>query len=76
MDVFDPKADKNEVLIEYSLDLKSDIKELNFKKYSGIILAVAHKEFENIDFLSFKKNGTVIFDIKGVLNKELVDDRL
>ena len=76
VDVFDPRADKNEVLIEYSLDLKSDIKELNFKKYSGIILAVAHKEFENIDFLSFKKNGTVIFDIKGVLNKELVDDRL
>ncbi|OGU32237.1 MAG: Vi polysaccharide biosynthesis protein VipA/TviB [Ignavibacteria bacterium GWA2_35_9] len=76
VDIFDPWADKGEVLNEYNLDLKNRIEEIDVNKYSGVILAVAHNEFKNLDFLFMRKTGAVIFDVKGVLNKDLVDGRL
>ena len=76
VDIYDPWADKNEVQTEYNLELITDIKKVDINKYSGIILAVAHNEFKNLDFLFMKKSRAVIFDVKGVLNKDLVDDRL
>ena len=76
IDIFDPWADKSEVLNEYKFDLQTDYKEIDVNKYSAVILAVAHNEFKNLDFLFMKKSGAVIFDVKGVLNKDLVDDRL
>jgi UDP-N-acetyl-D-galactosamine dehydrogenase len=74
--VFDPWADKEEVLHEYNLNLITDIKEIDISKYSGVLLAVAHNEFKNMDFLMMKKRGTVVFDVKGILSRDLVDDRL
>ena len=76
VDIFDPWADKNEVLHEYGLSLIDDIKKITISKYSGVILAVAHKDFKNLDYLIMKKNGTVVFDVKGILAKDLVEDRL
>ena len=76
VDVFDPWADKNEVMHEYGLSLTTDLKEIDISKYSGVILAVAHNQFKNMDFLLMKKNGTVVFDVKGMLRRDLVDDRL
>ena len=71
---YDPWADKDEVLNEYKFDLKTDNKEIDFNKYSAVILAVAHNEFKNLDFLFMKKSGAVIFDVKGILSKDLVDE--
>jgi UDP-N-acetyl-D-galactosamine dehydrogenase len=51
------------------------VNELPSEKYSAAILAVAHKEFTNVDIRAIVNNG-VVFDVKGVLNKELVDARL
>ena len=76
VDIYDPWADKSEVLNEYNFDLISDYNNININKYSAVILAVAHNEFKNLDFLFMKKSGAVIFDVKGVLSKDLVDDRL
>ena len=76
VDIFDPWADKNEVLNEYKFDLITNKSDININKYSAVILAVAHNEFKNLDFLFMKKSGAVIFDVKGTLSKDLVDDRL
>ena len=73
VDVYDPWADNIEVKHEYGLDL---ISELDIKKYAGVIVAVGHNEFKDLDFLLMRKNGTVVFDVKGILKRELVDDRL
>jgi UDP-N-acetyl-D-galactosamine dehydrogenase len=51
------------------------VNELPKTQYSGAILAVAHKEFVDLDIRSIANNG-VVFDVKGVLSKELVDARL
>jgi UDP-N-acetyl-D-galactosamine dehydrogenase len=73
VDVYDPWADKIEVKNEYGLDL---ISELDIIKYAGVIVAVGHNEFKDLDFLLMRKNGTVVFDVKGILKRDLIDDRL
>lgn len=59
--VYDPWADKNEVLREYNLNL---IENLNLNNYDAVVLAVAHDEFKNLDFSNL---NAVTFDIKGIL---------
>jgi UDP-N-acetyl-D-galactosamine dehydrogenase len=44
--------------------------------YDVIILAVAHKENLNLDLTRYKHQNTVIYDVKGVLDRKLVDGRL
>ena len=41
-----------------------------------IILAVAHDEFKQLDFGFVRNQPTVLFDVKGVLDKSLVHGRL
>jgi UDP-N-acetyl-D-galactosamine dehydrogenase len=42
----------------------------------AIILAVAHNEFLKIDLKAHKNNRAVIYDVKGILEKEVTDGRL
>ena len=72
VDVYDPWANPEEVMHEYRITM---VNELPSEKYSAAILAVAHKEFADLDIRAIVNNG-VIFDVKGVLNKEMVDARL
>jgi UDP-N-acetyl-D-glucosamine/UDP-N-acetyl-D-galactosamine dehydrogenase len=72
VDVYDPLADSDEVKNEYGITLSNKI-----LKYEAIILAVSHKEFLKIDFKSIKADyNSIIFDIKSVLDRNLVDARL
>jgi UDP-N-acetyl-D-galactosamine dehydrogenase len=72
VDVFDPHADASLVQKEYNIQLQQSP-----TKYDAIILAVAHKEFLQINLNDFK-NGqhTVVFDSKAVLDRKDVDARL
>jgi UDP-N-acetyl-D-galactosamine dehydrogenase len=73
VDVFDPHADKHEVAEEYGLNL---IDAINIK-YDGIILAVSHKEFLQLELASLRSSSaTVIFDTKAFLDRSLIDSRL
>jgi UDP-N-acetyl-D-galactosamine dehydrogenase len=72
VDVYDPWAKPEEVMHEYGITV---VNELPSEKYSAAILAVSHKEFANLDIRAIVGNG-VVFDVKGVLNKEMVDARL
>lgn len=74
VDIYDPWADKNEVKEEYGIQLKDKIE--NGSVYDSIVIAVAHNEFKHFNFLDFKKNNTVIFDTKSVIEREFVDGRL
>ena len=64
LDVYDPWAKKEEVKDEYDINL---IDEVYSKKYDAIVLAVAHKEFKNIDILKLKNEKSVVYDIKNFL---------
>ena len=72
VDVYDPLADPNDVYNSYSIKLNKKI-----TKYDAIILATAHNEFKTIDFKSIKKtNNSIIYDVKGFMNREIVTKRL
>ncbi len=73
VDVYDPWADKEEVKREYNIELLQNTPD--FKEYDSIVLAVAHDEFKELNFGNIPKKS-VVFDIKGVLPRELVDRRL
>ncbi|NLX28036.1 MAG: nucleotide sugar dehydrogenase, partial [Bacteroidales bacterium] len=42
----------------------------------AIILAVAHQAFLSLDLGALKKEETVLYDVKGILDLSLVDGRL
>lgn len=73
IDVFDPYADYDEVYSEYGIKLKNDI---SSNKYSAIIIATAHKEFLALNLNNSLKNNGVIYDVKGILDKNISDGRL
>ena len=74
--VFDPWANPDIVKKEYGINLNSQFSTLNSQLFDACILAVAHNEFLQLDVRSLVKEGGVIYDVKGVLPRDIVDGRL
>jgi UDP-N-acetyl-D-galactosamine dehydrogenase len=73
VDAYDYEANSIEVKQEYGIDLVDEIKE----KYDGVLLAVAHNKFSMIDIQSLKRDSeSVVFDLKGFLDRNQVNSRL
>jgi len=76
VDVYDPWADKEEVKREYGFEL---IDGVDVNKYDGVVLAVAHREFKELEepIRQARENSNlVVYDIKGFFDKNFVDRRL
>ncbi|TDQ09919.1 nucleotide sugar dehydrogenase [Pedobacter metabolipauper] len=74
--IYDPWAKPAEVLHEYKLETSNDFNEIKGQKYDAVILTVSHDEFNEINLSDIKCDNCIIYDVKGFLNKELVDARL
>ena len=72
VDVYDPWANAEEVEKEHGISLVETLGE----DYDAIVLTVAHGEFLGMPFDKLKARDGIIFDIKSVLDKALVDARL
>ena len=72
VEVYDPWASKHEVKEEYNIELLDNLKD----KYDGILLAVSHDEYKSVNLENFKNTNAIIFDIKGIYDKDSVDARL
>lgn len=72
VDVYDPHANPEEVKKAYHITCSK-----HMGTYEAIILAVSHQEFKqlNIDDLKSTQQA-VVFDTKGIWDKQLVDGRL
>lgn len=73
VDVFDPWADKDEVKEEYNMEILTTLKTNTLQSYEGVVLAVGHKKFLE---MNLESNSNIIYDVKGILNKEKVSKRL
>ena len=73
IDIYDPWASPAIAKHEYNIDITNEIPT---DKYDAVILAVSHKEFAELDVMNFCKEKHVIFDVKGFLDKEIIDGRL
>jgi len=73
VDIHDPYADVADVKTEYGINL---VEQLD-KTYDAIVLAVAHNQYRNLDYLKLiKGKNSVIFDTKSFIDRKLVDARL
>jgi UDP-N-acetyl-D-galactosamine dehydrogenase len=73
VDIYDPQANTDEVMHEYNITLFNT---LNNNNYNALIHAVAHKEFNDIIIKDLLIENGVVYDVKSVLPKEMVDGRL
>ena len=73
--VYDPWADPQVVKKEYGIDIVSVLPK---GKFDAAIVAVAHKEFRDndVDWDALLEENHVIFDVKSILPREIVDGRL
>lgn len=72
IDIYDPEADAEEVKHEYNLILIDKFQ----KKYHAIILAVGHQVFNTLDWKSIKFDNSVVYDVKGILERNKITARL
>jgi UDP-N-acetyl-D-galactosamine dehydrogenase len=72
VDVYDPHANHHEVSEEYGIALTDKL-----GVYDSIVLAVAHKNFLSLHLNNLKRSTqSVVFDIKGFLDRNTIDARL
>jgi UDP-N-acetyl-D-galactosamine dehydrogenase len=72
VEVYDPWASPEEVKDEYGITLTPTLHE----SYDAIVLAVAHNQFKTMNIKALCNSNGVLYDIKGLLPKEMVDGRL
>lgn len=72
--IFDPWANAARVKAEYGISIVRNLPE--GEVYDAVILGVAHKQFLDIDVKSLLKENGVIYDVKGILPRSIVDGRL
>ena len=73
--VYDPVVDADMVKKSFQIELLVN-KNLG-THYDAIILAVPHQQIlSSINFESYKNAGAFIYDVKGILPKEVIDGRL
>ncbi len=71
--VFDPMAKSSEVEHEYGITLLPQISSVF---YDAVVLSVAHKEFEKINYKEILHTKGVLYDVKGILDQKIIDGRL
>ena len=74
--VFDPWANKDHVKEEYGIEITTQLSSLTPQLYDAVILAVSHQQFLEMDVKTLVKDGGVIYDVKGILPRAIVDGRL
>lgn len=72
--VYDPWAVPDEVEHEYGWKSQQELN--SACDYDAVILAVSHNKFKELDINKLCKNRAVVYDVKGILPKEIADARL
>mgnify|MGYP001458197724 CR=1 FL=1 len=75
IDVYDPWVNTKDVEKEYGIKVL-DANLVFEKKYSLILLAVAHNEFLDINFSDISDEKSIVYDIKSFLKNDQIDFRL
>ena len=76
--VYDSWADAESVKHEYGIELEKRSFQDLYGQFDAVILGVAHDEFKDKDvraLLSDPYNG-VVYDVKGILDRNIIDGRL
>jgi UDP-N-acetyl-D-galactosamine dehydrogenase len=72
--IHDPWANVEQAQNQYGIICENG--ESKTRKYDGVLLAVAHNEFKDLDIKSLCKEDAVIYDLKSLLPDGVADVRL
>lgn len=72
--IYDPWANPAEVKHEYDIDITNSLD--SAEKYDAVVLGVAHKEFLSLDIKSMLNDTAIVYDVKGILDRNIIDGRL
>lgn len=71
--VYDPWANPATAKREYGIDITN---ELPPTKFDAVVMAVAHEQFLGLDVEALCRTPHIIYDVKGILDKSIIDGRL
>lgn len=71
--IYDSWANPAVAMHEYGIKISN---ELPNKKFDSVILGVAHNEFKELDVQLFRKEKSILYDVKWILPTEAVDGSL
>ena len=71
--VYDPWVNPEIARHEYGIDV---INQLPEEKFDAAVVAVAHTQFNGLDIPSLLQEKHVIYDVKGMCDRDIIDGRL
>jgi len=71
--IYDPWANPAIAKHEFGVEVTNELRK---EEYNAVILAVAHNEFKDLDISNITNRQCVVFDVKGVLQDEVIDGKL
>ena len=74
--ICDPYASAVTLKQTYNLDIIPQVSALPEQTFDAVILAVAHQDFKHLDIRKLLKNNGIVYDVKGMLPKDMTDGRL
>ena len=74
--IYDPWVSKEAAKHEYGMEITTDERDLERGQYDAVIYCVKHDCFNDIEMASLKKPDGIFYDVKGVLDKEIITERL
>ena len=74
--ILDPWVNTNHARAEYDIEVTNQLPESEKHTYDAVILAVAHNEFNSLDIRTLAPQPAVVYDVKGVLPRNIIDARL
>ena len=74
--VYDPWVSKEAAKHEYGVEVSTDERDLERGAYDAVIYCVKHECFSKLGLDTLRKPGGVFYDVKGVLDKEVITERL
>jgi UDP-N-acetyl-D-galactosamine dehydrogenase len=74
--LYDPWVDPAKALGEYGIEIENSKMKIEKSQFDVAILAVAHDAFLSLDLRTLVPQPGVIYDVKGLLPRTLIDARL
>lgn len=71
--VYDPWANPESVQRAYDIQIQNHLPQ---QQFDAVILCVAHSQFLQLDVRSLVRGNGVVYDVKGVLDRHVIDARL
>lgn len=71
--VYDPWANPESVQRAYGIQIQNHLPQ---QQFDAVILCVAHSQFLHLDVRSLVRGNGVVYDVKGVLDRHVIDARL